>query len=154
MSETPRDRRPDQNTHGLLLIMAHSRGDVIVYSGPGSATNEDPVNLPRGSEGHLYLLKSRETGRPVRVLRAGGRKRSVFAPSVGIRYDGLYTVTSYSDDAHNEHGGRYVRAVLTRVPNQRVSLYRIRLGFPEVNREGMPTAQQIADFRRIKHINF
>lgn len=75
----------------------------------------------------------------MRVLRAS-KKQSAFAPSVGIRYDGLYVVVR-QETSHNAKGGLFIRYLLERVPGQ-TPLKDVR--------SASPTAQQMADFRRIK----
>lgn len=78
-------------------------------------------------------------GTSVRVLRAAVN-RSPLAPSVGIRYDGLYRVIRRMPDQKNAKGGVFARYVLKREEGQE-SLQDIFLR--------SPTAQQIAHYRRI-----
>lgn len=94
--------------------------------------------MPRKA-GTGYLQRSLTTRNPVRVLRAG-KKESAYAPSVGIRYDGLYVVVR-QETSHNFKGGLFIRYLLERLPDQK-PLKDVMLD--------SPTAQQMADFRHIK----
>lgn len=58
---------------------------------------------------------------------------------MGIRYDGLYVVTS-QETSHNSKGGLYFRYLLERSPEQKP--------LKQVRQES-PTAKQMADYRRI-----
>lgn len=107
----------------LLTPPPSSRGDKIIYSGPGSNTNKDPHNLPDAQGMTKVLRQSVCSGNPVRVLRSATttamkHKPSGLAPSVGIRYDGLYRVQSQLQSQHNALGGLYCRFVLVRLPDQ------------------------------------
>ncbi|RDL42443.1 uncharacterized protein BP5553_02422 [Venustampulla echinocandica] len=62
-------------------------GDVIEYCGT-SGDNGTP------SKGTQLLQETYRKGQPLRVLRAQN-KNSKYAPSEGIRYDGLYKITDY-----------------------------------------------------------
>ncbi|KAJ4288841.1 hypothetical protein N0V88_007170 [Collariella sp. IMI 366227] len=53
---------------------------------------------------------------PVRVLRKAGRHNTIWAPRVGVRYDGLYTVVQ--EEAPRQHG-MIVRFKLLRRAGQR-----------------------------------
>ncbi|KAI5853567.1 PUA-like domain-containing protein [Tricharina praecox] len=67
-------------------------GDVLFYSGTnGWKANGDtgPVLTTHTK----VLMRSYESQRPVRVARAKGASK--WAPSVGYRYDGLYTVVEH-----------------------------------------------------------
>ncbi|KAI5853555.1 PUA-like domain-containing protein [Tricharina praecox] len=67
-------------------------GDVLFYSGTnGWKANGDtgPVLTTHTK----VLMRSYENQRPVRVVRAKGASK--WAPSVGYRYDGLYTVVEH-----------------------------------------------------------
>ncbi|KAF3768995.1 hypothetical protein M406DRAFT_327404 [Cryphonectria parasitica EP155] len=123
---------------GLYKNVDEDRGDTIIYSGPGSQDNTDPDELPKGSA--QALQTSLNSGRPVRVLRSSRGAISV-APSVGIRYDGLYVVSRRLAPQKNAKGGLFVCFVLQRIPGQE-SLESIYLR--------SPTRQQMADFSRIK----
>ncbi|KAG1851603.1 PUA-like domain-containing protein [Suillus subalutaceus] len=76
-------------------------GDTIVYVGAGGGLDNDGWPKRPGPQvsdqdwmgwGNRALLKSCETGKPVRVVRSS-KFVSDFAPYNGYRYDGLYTVT-------------------------------------------------------------
>ncbi|KAH8762478.1 PUA-like domain-containing protein [Diaporthe sp. PMI_573] len=115
-------------------------GETIWYSAPGSAENEDRNAAPQRT-GTGQLQRSLTTRNPVRVLRAAN-KESAYAPSVGIRYDGLYVVTR-QETSHNSKGGLYFKYLLERLPDQKP--------LNEVTRES-PTAQQMADHGRINDL--
>lgn len=117
-----------------------SRGEKIWYSGPGSAENENRNEIPRKA-GSGYLQRSLKTHNPVRVLRSA-KKESAYAPSVGIRYDGLYVVVR-QEEGRNTKGGRFIKYLLERLPNQKP--------LEDVVLES-PTAQQMADFHRIRDL--
>lgn len=91
------------------------RGDEVFYSGPNSHTNTDR-DAPPDNKGTDHLRTSLESGRPVRVIRSGTRRRAN-SPSVGLRYDGLYTVVDCSE-ATNGRGGLYLRFRMQRCPGQ------------------------------------
>ena len=67
-------------------------GDTVMYS---STMRRSLADL-RENSGAKALLRSKETRKAVRVLRSAGAKWRG-APSVGIRYDGLYQVVSVSE---------------------------------------------------------
>jgi hypothetical protein len=81
-------------------------GDCFTYTGEGGrdlkGTKANPKNLRTAaqskdqslSRGNKALIRSNETGLPVRVLR-GYKLDSPFAPDEGYRYDGLYTVEKW-----------------------------------------------------------
>ena len=54
---------------------------------------------------------------PVRVIRSGTAQGD-FAPSKGLRYDGLYTIEAEAIEK-NARGGAYVRFTLVRCPGQK-----------------------------------
>ncbi|KAI9721029.1 MAG: hypothetical protein M1812_002509 [Candelaria pacifica] len=109
-------------------------GDMLWYSASNSHSNTDP-NVARVSGGALVLRQSIVTQRPVRVLRSF-RGESSFAPSAGIRYDGLYHVVREGNNT-NTRGGLYIRFRLQRLPNQ-----------PPIVRN-RPTMAEIAQSERI-----
>ncbi|KAL1872071.1 hypothetical protein Daus18300_004440 [Diaporthe australafricana] len=135
------------SSHGAYSIVVaktykdvdDDQGDTIFYSGPGSATNEDRNTVPT-SKGAGRLQRSLTTGNHVRVLRAANSS-TAFAPSVGIRYDGLYRVVR-QELRRNPRGGLFVRYVLRRVAGQEPlgSIWR-----------RSPTARQMRDHRRIRN---
>ncbi|KAK7745044.1 hypothetical protein SLS53_003279 [Cytospora paraplurivora] len=126
---------------GTYKDVDDDQGDTIYYSGPGSQTNKDPNNLAnRDAVG--YLQRSVTTRNPVRVLRsAKSSSSSAHAPSVGLRYDGLYHVVRQEQPfKQNGQGGLYTRYVLQRLPGQE-SLASIQAR--------SPSPQQVADYHRI-----
>ena len=54
---------------------------------------------------------------PVRVIRSG-KAGGKFAPSKGLRYDGLYSIEAEAIEK-NAKGGAYVRFTLVRCPGQK-----------------------------------
>jgi putative restriction endonuclease len=71
-------------------------GDEIIYTGQGGRHQQSGRQLIHQDmvRGNLALVKSFETGRPVRVIR-GANPHSAHAPEEGYRYDGLYQVRQY-----------------------------------------------------------
>ncbi|KAG1827689.1 PUA-like domain-containing protein [Suillus variegatus] len=102
-------------------------GDTILYVGSGGGLYNDgwPKNPgPQVSDqewagwGNQALLKSHYTGKPVRVVRSS-KFVSKFAPLVGYRYDGLYTVTHACREKDSNDGRFYIcRYNLERIPGQ------------------------------------
>lgn len=95
------------------------QGDTVFYS--GSRGNRKDEEL-RGSDvppvltnATMSLIKSEQTGSPVRLLRS--QKDSRWAPSVGIRYDGLYRVVNHVT-LTTEEGIGFYRFTLNRCPDQ------------------------------------
>ncbi|KAK4462668.1 E3 ubiquitin-protein ligase UHRF1 [Cladorrhinum samala] len=116
-------------------------GDTLYYSADGSVSNTNPLAVTVVSNSTKALQKSLQTRRAVRVLRsAGNGKGHYYAPSVGIRYDGLYTVVEQAQ-VLNEKGGLYYRFRLQRIEGQE-SLDDIKAR--------SPSREQIAQERRIK----
>lgn len=93
-------------------------GEVLYYSGEGAEKNKDPHEVDRRATNDS-LVASFETRRPVRVLRSASKdeRHRHYAPSCGIRYDGLYRVTAIQR-RHNAKGGLYQRFKLRRLPDQ------------------------------------
>ncbi|KAI0434830.1 hypothetical protein F5Y09DRAFT_328032 [Xylaria sp. FL1042] len=96
-------------------------GSTLYYSGSNSHTNKDPEKAPPASQGTKTLHASLKTQYPIRVLRSGGaykeRTNNSYLPSCGLRYDGLYRVTSF-EQHRNRNGGLYDRFRLVRLPGQ------------------------------------
>ncbi|KAF8251736.1 hypothetical protein K440DRAFT_611988 [Wilcoxina mikolae CBS 423.85] len=68
-------------------------GNELLYSGSnGHNRKGDAVTLVTTND-TMKLMRSHEQKKPVRVIR--GKGASKWAPSVGLRYDGLYMVESY-----------------------------------------------------------
>ena len=110
--------------HGAYSIVISSKyhhldrdaGTTIFYSGAGSDENTDPDRVNPGKQ-DATLVASIRSRQPVRVLRASN-KTNHYAPSVGIRYDGLYQVVRQEQPRKNTKGGLYRRLVLERLPDQ------------------------------------
>ncbi|KAK3385570.1 PUA-like domain-containing protein [Podospora didyma] len=94
-------------------------GNIVLYSADSSTDNSNAKNITHISDRTKSLQKSKQNGRPVRVLRsAGGTGHTGFyTPKAGIRYDGLYRVI---DDPirMNSKGGLFIQFKLERLPNQ------------------------------------
>jgi len=113
-------------------------GETIYYSGSRSHENTNP-NHPGDSTTYTRALKrSMQTRKPVRVLRAASSKNP-YAPSVGIRYDGLYEVVALSNPI-NPNGGMY----------ERFKLVRQNGGQPSLGSFTSPTSQQSHDYSHVK----
>lgn len=104
-------------------------GDTIYYTGTGGRKRWSdgcpPKRLRLGpqvfdqqwsDQGNEALVKSRDTGNPVRVIRSH-KVLSDFAPAKGYRYDGLYTVESAWKEK-NSKGLDICRYKLERVSGQ------------------------------------
>ncbi|KAK3348618.1 PUA-like domain-containing protein [Lasiosphaeria hispida] len=124
--------------------MDEDTGDEVWYSADNSRKNTSRNSLPADSNGSQSLRISLATGSPVRVLRSAGHGAGAahhWAPSVGYRYDGLYTVVRVRQ-ATNDNGGLYAQFLLRRVQGQPGP------GLA-VLRQTIPNNQQKADFGRI-----
>lgn len=104
-------------------------GDTIYYTGTGGrkrwSDDRPPKRLRLGPQvfdqqwsdpGNEALVKSRDTGNPVRVIRSH-KVLSDFAPAEGYQYDGLYTVECAWKEK-NPKGLDICRYRLERVPGQ------------------------------------
>ncbi len=120
---------------GLYSELDSDQGATLWYSASNSHENENPDDAPV-SDGARALRRSLATQRPVRVLRTSGATASL-APAVGIRYDGLYRVLRERFNI-NARGGRYIRFLLDRLPNQ-----------PAINQPRRPTVAETREFNRI-----
>lgn len=101
---------------GTYRGLDKDEGDVIWYSGSNAAANYDPENLLPVNDATNALITSSKKGTLVRVFRKAIDSKtttSVWAPTVGIRYDGLYHVEKYFEDI-NENGGKYLKFKLVR----------------------------------------
>lgn len=104
---------------GQYEDLDQDNGDVLFYSGSRSHDNNDPKEPFPSSSATLALKASMRLGKPVRVLRAAGvaKGRNALRPTVGIRYDGLYTVVRM-DLKTNTKGGLYEQFRLERLDGQ------------------------------------
>jgi hypothetical protein len=123
---------------GMYDDLDRDEGDRVWYSADGSHTNVDNRSITHMSNSTRSLHTSLANGNPVRLLRSSKGKYQ-YAPSIGIRYDGLYRVTA-SRQQRNANGGLYEQFRLERMPGQPplADLYL-----------DSPTQQQRADFERI-----
>lgn len=114
-------------------------GNVIYYSGEGAQGKKSSKSIDRKS--NRAMNASIRTRNPVRVLRAA-KKGSQYAPPCGYRYDGLYECVG-KETRLNAAGAFYERFKLVRLE---------RDDQPELDFlvRNSPTAQEIADFGRIK----
>ncbi|CAN9099785.1 hypothetical protein CC77DRAFT_1025344 [Alternaria alternata] len=108
-------------------------GDVIDYSGtPGK--NSTPT------ENTIHLLKSADLGNQIRVVRSAQlNKKNKYRPELGLRYDGLYRVTSYTKT------------------DQETAMYKFRLerceGQDPIRFEGKakrPSFYEVKEYERLK----
>src|SRR5271170_2813834 len=86
-------------------------GHTVWYTGSGKPGEDQSLTT-----GNQALINSSHTKYPIRVLRAS-KATSRFAPSRGLRYDGLYEVTEY-DYVANHQGQRVYKFELVRSRNQ------------------------------------
>ncbi|KAF2166361.1 hypothetical protein M409DRAFT_23552 [Zasmidium cellare ATCC 36951] len=115
-------------------------GEVIFYSGSGSHDNTDPGRVAAATAGTRSLHSNIDEGNPVRVLRShSGMGR--YAPSKGLRYDGLYRVVSVSTP-RNLKGGLYERFRLERLEEDQIPLEQCR---------ARPNGRDLMDYDRIEH---
>ncbi|KAK3937820.1 E3 ubiquitin-protein ligase UHRF1 [Diplogelasinospora grovesii] len=96
--------------------MNEDKGETVYYSADNSHDNTNPLRVDYISNATQGLHTSLRTAQPVRVLRSHGN--SIYAPSCGIRYDGLYRVTKVLQK-ENQKGGLYEQFVLQRCVGQR-----------------------------------
>ena len=108
-------------------------GATLYYSADSSFNNRDPSAISHVSNDTRSLQRSLTTRQPVRVLRSAGQHGKTYAPSVGIRYDGLYRAVE-EVQAQNREGGLYYKFKLVRVAGQR-SLAEICAAVPSVGQK-------------------
>jgi hypothetical protein len=87
-------------------------GHTVWYTGSGKDGEDQTLTT-----GNQALINSSHTRYPVRVLRASKATSSRFAPSSGLRYDGLYEVAEY-DYIANQQGHMVYKFKLVRSRNQ------------------------------------
>ncbi|THV02585.1 SRA-YDG [Dendrothele bispora CBS 962.96] len=98
------------------------QGNLICYTGTGGKKDVNDDHAPQVEDQsfshpmNASLLKSMETGKPVRVVR-GMSKYSKYAPSKGYRYDGLYKVVKASAKK-GQSGYMICSFELERLPDQ------------------------------------
>ncbi|RMZ67517.1 YDG SRA domain-containing [Pyrenophora seminiperda CCB06] len=118
---------------GKYGCLDEDEGDVIYYSGT-EGKNYTPT------DNTLHLLKSLETGNPVRVLRSHQlAKKNPYRPEKGFRYDGLYTVIGVN------------------VTDREKAMHRFKLvrceGQPEIRYQGKskrPTIWEVEAFEKLR----
>src|SRR5271170_7223349 len=86
-------------------------GHTVHYTGSGRPGEDQTLTT-----GNQALINSSHTKYPIRVLRAS-KATSRFAPSSGLRYDGLYEVAEY-DYIANQQGHMVYKFRLVRRRNQ------------------------------------
>ena len=111
-------------------------GEYLYYSGSNSHDNEDPKRPAESAAGTKALHASLGSEQPVRVLRAASGKGR-WAPSEGLRYDGLYHIVSVRQPL-NGKGGKYEQFKLERLDGQ------------EPIARNRPSAREVGDYGRIK----
>ncbi|GAB1741749.1 hypothetical protein NU219Hw_g7159t1 [Hortaea werneckii] len=85
-------------------------GNTVYYCGTDS--NDGSV-----TEGTSRLIESKESGKPIRLIRSHNLKNE-YAPEKGFRYDGLYTIVDFEMlDPPNSKRQRH-RFKMVRVPGQ------------------------------------
>ena len=95
----------------------HDHGDIVYYSGSkGGESIENASVVAPESNGTKSLILSTKHNEPVRVLRSA-KGSSRYAPSAGIRYDGLYQVVSYEIRTDRENK-KFYQFRLERQQNQ------------------------------------
>lgn len=74
-------------------------GSEIVYTGHGGRDSEKGQQIAdqEFNRGNAGLAKNKTAGLPVRVIR-GAELDSPYAPSIGYRYDGLYSVDEFWEE--------------------------------------------------------
>ncbi|ROW04878.1 hypothetical protein VMCG_04924 [Cytospora schulzeri] len=135
----------DENNGAYSILISNhysgldmDEGDVLYYSAEGAKGKDAREKFDL--KANQAMAASQRSGNPVRVLRsAKGARNRHFAPSRGIRYDGLYDVTEMRVLV-NDKGSFYQRFKLERRGGQ-PTLESIR---------HIPTEQQRQDFERIK----
>ncbi|CAK4033016.1 E3 ubiquitin- ligase ORTHRUS 1 [Lecanosticta acicola] len=116
---------PDQGAYSIVVAGQYDdldtdNGDTLYYSGSGSHENTDPRRPAEATIGTRSLHASIERGNPVRVLRShSGTSR--WAPSRGLRYDGLYNVVGVRTP-RNAKGGKYEQFRLERIEEGQIPL--------------------------------
>ncbi|KAK3658821.1 hypothetical protein LTR56_001692 [Elasticomyces elasticus] len=96
---------------GAYSDVDEDHGSFLYYSAPQSGEHADPATTKTSTE----LEMSCRYRRPVRVLRSAGTSR--WSPRCGLRYDGLYEVTSMQRKI-NKLKGSYNRFTLERLDDQ------------------------------------
>ncbi|KAK4149946.1 PUA-like domain-containing protein [Chaetomidium leptoderma] len=91
------------------------QGELLWYSSDSPRNNDVAAPSPETRA----LQRSVLTRRPVRVLRSAGLHNRVWAPEVGIRYDGLYRVEQQIQASHGNEGRPFWKFKLRRLPGQR-----------------------------------
>jgi len=110
-------------------------GTRILYSG-SKGDQEEASIVPPLTNATKTLILSTKHRQPVRVLRAS-KANSKWAPSIGIRYDGLYDVDSYT--IQKDAGGKqFYQFVLLRQQGQ-----------PPIDMS-RPTKLEIAAYHKIR----
>jgi hypothetical protein len=87
------------------------RGDTVIYTGSGKAGQDQVLGTANQA-----LVYNYSTKQPVRLIR-GSKLLSRYAPSAGLRYDGLYQVTNYWTEVGRD-GFRVYKFELKRLDNQ------------------------------------
>jgi hypothetical protein len=87
------------------------RGDTVIYTGSGKPGQDQVLGT-----GNQALVYNYSTKQPVRLIR-GSKLLSRYAPSEGLRYDGLYQVTNHGTEVRKD-GFRVYKFELKRMDNQ------------------------------------
>jgi len=100
---------------GMYADIDYDGGDQLYYAA-ADAHNTQAATADQSNSGTKSLLRSLATKTPIRVLRKSSSKWNK-APRAGLRYDGLYTITSMEEKS-NDLGGKYLRFKLEREAGQ------------------------------------
>jgi hypothetical protein len=100
---------------GLYDDVDQDSGEELWYSAPNGNESVNSTTVTR-TAGENLLLRSIQTGNPVRVLRSE-RAKWFGRPAKGYRYDGLYQILRLAQKA-NRNGGVYTGFELKRLTGQ------------------------------------
>ena len=113
-------------------------GDKVLYCGTSGSADGQP------SAGTNQLKLSMAAKIPVRLIRSH-KLKSIYSPSHGLRYDGLYEIVNF-EIIHPETAMH--RFMLKRIPGQDP----IRYAGPQNNIEARPTGAEVAAWDKIKQL--
>ncbi len=129
-------------------------GNEIIYTGHGG--NKDGKQIADQSwedRGNKALLISELHGKPVRVTR-GHAHKSIYSPSKGYIYGGLYIVTNHFEDI-GKHGFKICRYRLEKITNNYLetpSLKNLSNGNENIIRTGVTTLRIVRDTKLSREI--
>ncbi len=100
---------------GRYADLDRDEGDRVFYSASG-AHETISKTLDMKNHSTKALIRSVQTGKPIRVLRSSGGTWAG-CPKDGLRYDGLYRAVKYTTK-ENKKGGNFLQFQLNRLNNQ------------------------------------